>query len=140
MTLGKASDNTTLVPIANIVLGGAGSNRTVTVTAPGTPTTLTNDDYQVSADNWLTPSTGAPVVTTVSDPTAITPIADARAAGVGWTGTIQGNVTMPNDSAGTQGSITTRDNSTGTQSSTMPSDTNLRADGSSDLEPRADRN
>jgi len=32
LTLGKASDNTTLVPTANIVLGGAAGNRTVTVT------------------------------------------------------------------------------------------------------------
>ncbi|WP_075074266.1 Ig-like domain-containing protein [Longilinea arvoryzae] len=33
--------------------------------------------------------------TTINDPDAITPIAEARAAGAGWTGTIQGNVTTP---------------------------------------------
>lgn len=32
LTLSKASSNTTLVPVANIVLGGSGANRTVTVT------------------------------------------------------------------------------------------------------------
>jgi methionine-rich copper-binding protein CopC/uncharacterized protein YdeI (BOF family) len=32
--------------------------------------------------------------TTINDPDVITPIATARAAGVGWTGTIQGNVTV----------------------------------------------
>lgn len=33
--------------------------------------------------------------TTTYDPDAITPISEARAAGAGWTGTIQGNVTAP---------------------------------------------
>ena len=32
LTLGKASSNPTLVPTNNIVFGGSGSNRTVTVT------------------------------------------------------------------------------------------------------------
>lgn len=51
-----------------------------------------------------------------------------------------GDTTMPNNSTSTQGTTTTLDNSTGTQRSTMSSDNNLRADGSSELEPRADRN
>lgn len=33
--------------------------------------------------------------TTINDPDVITPIANARTAGVGWTGTLQGNVTAP---------------------------------------------
>ncbi len=101
VTFVSASDGGVLLP-GNVVswtvatlADDASINRTVTVAAPAAPTTLTNDDYVAWASNWLTPATGAPVVTTVTDPTVITPIADARAAGVGWTGTIQGNVTVP---------------------------------------------
>lgn len=52
----------------------------------------------------------------------------------------QRDTTMPHNSTSTQGTTTTPENRTGTQSSTISSDNNLRADGSSDLEPRADRN
>jgi uncharacterized repeat protein (TIGR01451 family) len=69
--------------------------RTIKVTAPITEGILTNSDYGVWASNWLTRTVDGPVITTVKDPYAITPIGTARAAGQGWYGTLQGNVTVP---------------------------------------------
>ncbi len=74
---------------------GATFSPRVGVTAPGAATTLTNSDYGAWAAEWLTRTTGSPVNTLVFDPSTITPIGTARAAGVGWTGTLRGNVTVP---------------------------------------------
>jgi len=38
LTLTRASSNTSLIPLSNVVLGGSGANRTVTVTSTGTAT------------------------------------------------------------------------------------------------------
>ena len=67
---------------------------TVTVTAPAVETTLLNSDYSVSASNWPTPAVGDPVTTAVIDPDQLSTIAEARAGGNGWYGTIRGNVTV----------------------------------------------
>jgi Carbohydrate binding domain len=66
LTVSKASSNTTLVPAANIVLGGSGANRTVTVTPAanqsGTATiTLTVSDGVLASNDTF--------VLTVVDPT-----------------------------------------------------------------------
>lgn len=71
---------------------GASITRMVTVTAPSTATVLTNADFGAWATEWLTRTVGSPVNTTVI---FITPIADARAVGDGWIGTVRGNVTVP---------------------------------------------
>ncbi len=74
---------------------GATFSPLITVTAPVSETTLTNSDYGAWASEWTTRTVGSPVNTTVVDPNAITPIATARAFGALWEGTIQGNVTVP---------------------------------------------
>jgi uncharacterized protein YdeI (BOF family) len=73
---------------------GESTLRTVSVAAPASETTLVNFDYGVRATEWPTFTVGNPVTTTVRIPLTITPIAEARAAGDGWTGMIQGNVTV----------------------------------------------
>ena len=74
---------------------GATAVRMVQVLAPASETTLTNSDYGVWASNFLTRTVGSPVNTAVQDSTLATPIATARAAGDGWSGNLQGNVTVP---------------------------------------------
>ncbi len=69
--------------------------RTVCITAPAVETTLSNVDYGAWASNWLTRTAGSPVNTSVRDPSLVTPIATARTAGVGWTGKLRGNITVP---------------------------------------------
>lgn len=71
ITMARSSSNTTAVPLANVVLGGSGANRTVTVTgaAVGTSTiTLTATDRSGNA------STDTFVVTVVNPNTAPTDI------------------------------------------------------------------
>ena len=67
---------------------------TVTVAAPAAETTLENADYGVWASNYATRTVGLPVSTNVRDSNLVTPIAVARAAGAGWYGTVEGNVTV----------------------------------------------
>jgi hypothetical protein len=78
ITLNKSSSNTNLVPPANIVFGGSGSNRTVTVTpAPGQGGSaligIIANDGTLSATNsfTLTVNLGnsAPVVSPIADQT-----------------------------------------------------------------------
>lgn len=79
-TVTRASSNTTLVPLANVVLGGTANNRTVTITpAPnlfGTSTiTLT-----VTAGNLTTSDTFVLTVTAVNDAPTISNVADQSTA------------------------------------------------------------
>ena len=76
LTLTASSDNQTLVPDGNVVLGGADANRTVTVTPSlnqsGSATiTLTVDDGETTASD-----TFVLTVTAVNDPPTISDIAD----------------------------------------------------------------
>jgi len=76
LALTKGSSNTALVPSANIVLGGSGANRTVTVTPAtnqsGTATiTVTVSDGQMTAsDSFVV------IVSPVNDPPTISNISD----------------------------------------------------------------
>jgi hypothetical protein len=77
LTVTGASSNTTLVPVANIVLGGSGANRTVTVTPAtgqsGTATiTITVSDGSLSVQETfpLTVATDTTPPVTPSAPTA----------------------------------------------------------------------
>ena len=86
LTLSNASSNTLLVPTNNIVFGGSGSNRTVTVTpAPGqsgssTISLFVNDGTSMASDTFLlTVLTALPVVQSFTNPAAIT-IRDTNSA------------------------------------------------------------
>ncbi len=100
VTFQSASDGGVLIDTSVVswtvpsIADGGTAVRTVTVAAPATEATLVNYDYGVLATEWPTFTTGSPVTTVVNEPPVITPIADARAAGAGWTGMIQGNVTV----------------------------------------------
>ena len=76
------------------IADGASAIITVTVAAPAAETTLENADYGVWASNHATRTVGLPVSTSVRDSNLVTPIAVARAAGAGWYGTVEGNVTV----------------------------------------------
>ncbi|HEX9091520.1 MAG TPA: Ig-like domain-containing protein, partial [Anaerolineales bacterium] len=100
VTFQSASDGGILID-TNVVswtvptmLDATSLTRTVSVIAPITETILVNNDYGVWASNWLTFTLGAPVTTTVETQEVVTPIGTARAAGDGWSGTMQGNVTV----------------------------------------------
>ena len=100
LTVGTISDGGELLA-GNVVSwtvstldDGAKVDRTVSVTAPETETSLINEDYGFSATEWPVFTSGDPVTTIVSTPLEVTPIGEARAAGAGWSGLVQGNVTV----------------------------------------------
>ena len=70
LTLSASSSNTTLVPDANIVLGGSGANRTVTVipgsgqTGTATITLTVSDGWLTSSDNFVVMVNSSPSVNT----------------------------------------------------------------------------
>ncbi len=72
LTVTKASGNTALVPNANIVLGGSGTNQTVTITpVPGQQgiavITLTVNDGVNSSFTSFSVKVGAPVISTIAN-------------------------------------------------------------------------
>ena len=76
MTLTYGSSNTTLVPAANIVLGGSGTNRTVTVTpaanqtGTATITVTVSDGVLTASDTFMVtvnPATSSNTAPTISD-------------------------------------------------------------------------
>ena len=73
ITLSKSSSNTILVPNANIVFGGSGENRTVTVTpASGqsgivTITVTVSDGTLTSSDTFVVSVNSAPTISNISD-------------------------------------------------------------------------
>ena len=80
LTLTRPSTNTALVPVANIVFGGSGANRTVTVTPAANQSgtsliRITVSDGAASAfDEFIV------IVTAVNDPPTISDIADQTTA------------------------------------------------------------
>jgi hypothetical protein len=76
LTLSGSSSNTTLVPNANIVFGGSGANRTITVTPAagqsGTATitlTVTDANSGTASDSFVLTVTGTTTPTSTSTPT-----------------------------------------------------------------------
>ena len=74
LTLTAASSNTALVPVANVVFGGSGANRTVTVTrvtgqSGSTLITLTVGDGTGTAVDTFTVTVASAAATTTSTPT-----------------------------------------------------------------------
>src|SRR5262249_46284723 len=73
LTLTRNSSNTTLVPLANVVLGGSGANRTVTVT-PASGQTGTSTITVTVSDSQLTASDTFLVTVMTNTPPTIQPI------------------------------------------------------------------
>jgi hypothetical protein len=76
LTVTRATSNTTLVPLASVVLGGSGANRTVTVTpaanqtGTATITVTVNDGAQTANDTFVVtvnPVNDAPTVADIGD-------------------------------------------------------------------------
>jgi sugar lactone lactonase YvrE len=91
-----SSDNTNLVPNANLVLGGSGANRTLTVTpapnANGTATlTVTvSDGFLTATDTFLftvTPVNDTPTLAPISNPTPVYVNAGAQTLNLAGIGT-----------------------------------------------------
>jgi hypothetical protein len=115
LTLGKASSNTTLVPISNIVFGGSGANRTVTITptlnlsGSATITISVSDGALTTSDSFVL------TVNPVNDPPTFTKgssqVVDEDAGAIsvpGWaTGITPG---PPNESSQTLTFVTTNNN------------------------------
>jgi len=76
LTVSTSSSNTTLVPTANIVLGGSGANRTVTVTPAGNQSGAATITVTVSDGSLSTSDTFVLTVTAVNDAPTISNIAD----------------------------------------------------------------
>jgi len=90
---GTATGNVVSWDVASLA-DGASVTRTVQVTAPAAAATLVNSDYGVWASDWLTRAVGSAVNTVVATPLALVPIGTARGYGAGWTGAMQGQVTV----------------------------------------------
>ncbi|MBI5497687.1 MAG: tandem-95 repeat protein [Deltaproteobacteria bacterium] len=76
VTVTAASSNTTLVPVANIVLGGSGAARTVTVTPGANRTGTSNITLTASDGLGSRATTFALAVTAVNDRPTISAVAD----------------------------------------------------------------
>ena len=92
MTVAASSSNTALVPAANIVVGGTGANRTVTITpAPnqsGTATitlTVTDGNGATASDSFVLTVTAVNDAPTISDIADQTTNEDTATAALGFT-------------------------------------------------------
>ena len=72
----RASSNLTLVPLANVVLGGAGTSRTVTITPAANLSGTATITVRVSDGALTTTDTFLLTVTAVNDPPTVTDIAN----------------------------------------------------------------
>ncbi len=75
LTVTRASSNTALVPLASVVLGGSGANRTVTVTPAANQSGTATITVTVSDGAMTASDTFVVTVNPVNDPPAITDIA-----------------------------------------------------------------
>lgn len=101
LTITPSSGNTTLIPIANIVLGGSGASRTVTITPADnqngvTVITLSVDDGTTSTDTDFQIT-----VTGVNDPPTVSAISDRTINEDAQTGNINFTVSDPESAAST---------------------------------------
>jgi hypothetical protein len=108
LTLTKASSNTTLVPTANIVFGGSGANRTVTVTPAvnqsGTATiTLTvSDGTNTASDTFMLTVVDAATPLTLTVPLAAS-ADDAEESATGAVNLTSTDLELVNDDATSAG-------------------------------------
>jgi hypothetical protein len=101
LTLTRSSSNTALIPLANVVLGGLGANRTVTVRSSGTATgtstiTISVSDGSLSASrSFVVTVTSAPTVDTTPPATPPAPsVAGAATARPTLSGTTEAGATV----------------------------------------------
>ena len=86
LTVSGSSNNTTLVPNANIVFGGSGANRTVTVTPAANQNGTATITVSVSDGQFTVSSNFLVTVTAVNDAPTISDISDQTIARNGNTG------------------------------------------------------
>ena len=105
LSLSASSGNTTVIPTANVVFGGSGANRTVTVTPAANANTFVSGPVTVTitvSDGAATAQTSFTVVVTpVNDPPTVSNITDRSIAEDGNTGAVAFTITDPDDSAWT---------------------------------------
>jgi hypothetical protein len=100
LTVTRASINTTLIPLANAVLGGSGANRTITIT-PAANLSGTGEIRVTVSDGTLSTTTSfvltvnpvndAPTLTAISNPSAISEDAGQQTVNLSGIGTGAGN-------------------------------------------------
>src|SRR6185503_9391254 len=88
LTLGGSSNNTTLVPNANIVFGGSGANRTVTVTPAAAQTGVATITVTVNDGQLTTPTSFQLTVTATNTAPTISAITDQVINEDGTTGAL----------------------------------------------------
>ena len=94
-----SSSNTTLVPIANIVIGGSGASRTVQVTPAANQTGVTTITLTVSDGSVTAEADFDITVTPINDPPTITTITDRTINEDSQTGTINFTIGDPETAA-----------------------------------------
>ncbi|MGE3309235.1 MAG: tandem-95 repeat protein [Limisphaerales bacterium] len=100
LTVQASSSNTTLVPNANVVLGGSGASRTVTVTPAANQSGTTVVTVTVSDGTATASDTFTVTVRAVNDPPTISEIPDQNVQGGTGTGLIRFVVADPDGSPG----------------------------------------
>ncbi len=76
LTVSSASSNPSLVPLANVILGGSGANRTVTITPAANQSGSSTITLTVSDGSLTASETFVLTVTPVNDPPTIADVAD----------------------------------------------------------------
>jgi gliding motility-associated-like protein len=100
LTVTESSSNTILVPVANVVLGGSGASRTVTVTPAGNQTGTTTITLTVDDGTSTTSISFTVNVTPVDDPPTISAITNRTINEDSQTGNIAFTVGDPETAAG----------------------------------------
>ena len=105
LVLSASSGNTTVIPTGNIVFGGSGASRTVTVTPAANQNTFVNGPVTVTvtvSDGSATAQTSfTVVVTAVNDAPTVSNITDRTINEDANTGAVAFTITDPDDSAWT---------------------------------------
>ncbi len=110
LTVTRSSSNTTLVPIGNVVLGGSGASRTVTITPAANQVGVTTITLTVDDGTTTTETEFLVTVTPVNDPPTISSITNRTINEDGQTGTINFTISDPESASSTLTVVGTSDN------------------------------
>jgi hypothetical protein len=88
LTVTRSSSNTSLVPLANVVLGGSGNNRTVTITPAANLSGMSTITLTVSDGTYTTSDTFLLTVEAVNDAPTISDVTDKQTNHATSTGAI----------------------------------------------------